>query len=107
MDSMPILPLEELNLLAVTDSGVEVIHREDFRQRGPLLEEVMECQHKPLTDLSQYSSLVNSFGWEGRLIVDGVEGLYAANRVVTLVLRASWFSLSSCSRAKEIAIVIV
>ncbi|RRT63079.1 hypothetical protein B296_00010987 [Ensete ventricosum] len=38
-----------------------------------------------------------------RLVVDGVESLYAAGRAAALVLRASWFSLSSCSCAKEMA----
>ncbi|RRT42607.1 hypothetical protein B296_00033315 [Ensete ventricosum] len=42
IDSMPILPLEELDLLIVVSSGVEVINREDFEQCGPLLREVME-----------------------------------------------------------------
>ncbi|RWV99241.1 hypothetical protein GW17_00037862 [Ensete ventricosum] len=41
-----------------------------------------------------------------RLVVDGAEGLCAVGCVITLVLRASWFNLSSCSRAKEIAAVI-
>ncbi|RWW53364.1 hypothetical protein BHE74_00040153 [Ensete ventricosum] len=41
-DSMPILPLEELDLLIVVGSGVEVINREDSGQCGPLLREVME-----------------------------------------------------------------
>ncbi|RZR91568.1 hypothetical protein BHM03_00019716 [Ensete ventricosum] len=42
-----------------------------------------------------------------RLVVDGAEGLCAVGCVITLVLRASWFNLSSCSRAKEIAAVIM
>ncbi|RZS13882.1 hypothetical protein BHM03_00045520 [Ensete ventricosum] len=144
---MPVLPLEELDLLAVVSSGAEVINRDATwstpergcgsspRSESATLEAVagspvvgapgvgedgdgvllkgslnfhyLQCRHKPLVDLPRCSSLVNSFGWEGQLIVDGVEGLCAANRVVTLVLRASWFSLSSCSHAKEIAVIIV
>ncbi|RWV86232.1 hypothetical protein GW17_00051895 [Ensete ventricosum] len=173
---MPVLPLEELDLLAVVSSGAEVINRDatwstpergcgssprsesatleavagspvggtlgracPCRQRGRAFGDkvslwgkitvvgapgvgedgdgvllkgslnfhYLQCRHKPLVDLPRCSSLVNSFGWEGQLIVDGVEGLCAANRVVTLVLRASWFSLSSCSHAKEIAVIIV
>ncbi|RRT38823.1 hypothetical protein B296_00009766 [Ensete ventricosum] len=34
-------------------------------------------------------------GLGGHLVVDGVEGLCAAGRAMALVLRASWFSLSS------------
>ncbi|RZS20704.1 hypothetical protein BHM03_00053241 [Ensete ventricosum] len=56
---------------------------------------------------ASHKSIVMSFGWEGRLIVDGVEGLCAADRVVTLVLRVSWFNLSTCSHMKEIAAVII
>ncbi|RRT58461.1 hypothetical protein B296_00046606 [Ensete ventricosum] len=40
-----------------------------------------------------------------RLVIDRVEGLYAARRAMALVLRASWLSLSSYSRAKEMAIL--
>ncbi|RWV98628.1 hypothetical protein GW17_00038510 [Ensete ventricosum] len=76
-------------------------------QRWSGLQGSSQCRHKPIADLSRCSSLVNSFDWEGRLIVDGVEGLCVVDRVVTLVLRASWFSLSSCSCEKEIAAVIV
>ncbi|RZS20920.1 hypothetical protein BHM03_00053493, partial [Ensete ventricosum] len=42
-----------------------------------------------------------------RPMVDGAESLCAAGHVVTLVLRASWFNLSSCSRAKEMAALSV
>ncbi|RWW13600.1 hypothetical protein GW17_00022669 [Ensete ventricosum] len=42
-----------------------------------------------------------------RLVVNGVESLCAAGRATTLVLRASWFSLSSCSRAKEMTALSV
>ncbi|RZR97316.1 hypothetical protein BHM03_00026470 [Ensete ventricosum] len=42
-----------------------------------------------------------------RLVVDGVESLCAASRATTLVLRASWFSLSSCSCAKEMTALSV
>ncbi|RWW70968.1 hypothetical protein BHE74_00021325 [Ensete ventricosum] len=43
----------------------------------------------------------------GQLVVDGAKGLCATGRAMTLVFRASWFSLSSYSHAKEIAVVIV
>ncbi|RZS13221.1 hypothetical protein BHM03_00044774 [Ensete ventricosum] len=46
-------------------------------------------------NLSQSSSHVNFFGWEGPLAAGGAEGLGAASQVVTLVLRASWFNRSS------------
>ncbi|RRT56724.1 hypothetical protein B296_00042051 [Ensete ventricosum] len=39
---MPVLSLEELDLLTIVDSGAEVINRDDFGQRDSLLEEVME-----------------------------------------------------------------
>ncbi|RRT69240.1 hypothetical protein B296_00021272 [Ensete ventricosum] len=38
-DSMPVLLLEELCLLAIISSRAKVVNREDFGQRGPLLEE--------------------------------------------------------------------
>ncbi|RZS23817.1 hypothetical protein BHM03_00056799, partial [Ensete ventricosum] len=38
-----------------------------------------------------------------RLVVDGAEGHFAASRAMALVLRASWFGLSSCNRMKEMA----
>ncbi|RRT45661.1 hypothetical protein B296_00028625, partial [Ensete ventricosum] len=38
-----------------------------------------------------------------RLVVDGVGSLCAVGCAMALVLRASWFSLSSCSHAKEMA----
>ncbi|RRT38312.1 hypothetical protein B296_00045652 [Ensete ventricosum] len=40
-------------------------------------------------------------------ISNHAEGLYAAGRAMALVLRASWFSLSSCSRVKEMAALSV
>ncbi|RRT76875.1 hypothetical protein B296_00018973 [Ensete ventricosum] len=53
------------------------------------------------------SSPVNFFGWEGRLEGDADDDLCATGRVVTLVLRASWFNLSSRSCTKEIAAIII
>ncbi|RZR86308.1 hypothetical protein BHM03_00013488 [Ensete ventricosum] len=44
MDSMPVLSLEELDLLAVIDSGAEVVNTEDFRQHGLLLGDVVEVK---------------------------------------------------------------
>ncbi|RWW00889.1 hypothetical protein GW17_00036114, partial [Ensete ventricosum] len=41
-DSMLVLALEELDLLTVIDSEAKVINKEEFRQCGPLLGEVME-----------------------------------------------------------------
>ncbi|RRT58107.1 hypothetical protein B296_00021639 [Ensete ventricosum] len=42
-----------------------------------------------------------------RLVVDGAESLCATGRAMALVLRASWFSLSSCSHAKEMTALSV
>ncbi|RZS04632.1 hypothetical protein BHM03_00034991, partial [Ensete ventricosum] len=42
-----------------------------------------------------------------RLVVDGAESLCATGRATALVLRASWFSLSSYSRAKEMVALSV
>ncbi|RWV80618.1 hypothetical protein GW17_00058075, partial [Ensete ventricosum] len=41
-DSMPVLSLEELDLLTIVDSGAEVVNREDFGQCGLLLGEVVK-----------------------------------------------------------------
>ncbi|RRT83499.1 hypothetical protein B296_00001441 [Ensete ventricosum] len=47
MDSMPVLSLEELDLLSVVDSGAEVVNTEDFRQHGLLLGDVVEVVGAP------------------------------------------------------------
>ncbi|RZS06129.1 hypothetical protein BHM03_00036730 [Ensete ventricosum] len=41
-DSMPVLSLEELDLLTIVGSGAEVVNREDFGQCGLLLGEVVK-----------------------------------------------------------------
>ncbi|RWW73774.1 hypothetical protein BHE74_00018310 [Ensete ventricosum] len=65
----------------------------------------MGCHGKSRKSPEIWKCYISNHG--DRLVVDGAEGLCATGRAMTLVLRASWFSLSSCSRAKEIAILSV
>ncbi|RWW68193.1 hypothetical protein BHE74_00024293 [Ensete ventricosum] len=57
------------------------------------------------SNMTEYVLVVSrvrlTYGGRDRLVVDGAESLCATGHAVTLVLRASLFSLSSCSRAKE------
>ncbi|RWV79077.1 hypothetical protein GW17_00059846, partial [Ensete ventricosum] len=63
------------------------------------------------------SKVIVGIAWEGgsvddgyrgdRLVVDGANGLYVVGHAMALVLRASWFSLSLCSHAKEMAALSV
>ncbi|RWW19178.1 hypothetical protein GW17_00016786 [Ensete ventricosum] len=116
MDSMPVLSLKELDLLVVVGSGAEVVNREDFGfnpQEPPLLAMMVAAPGLVIMPTQASCGFVVMFFPRQILRLGGSadsrwgEGLCAADRVVTLVLRASWFSLSSCSRAKEIATVIM
>ncbi|RRT54453.1 hypothetical protein B296_00047623 [Ensete ventricosum] len=63
--------------------------------------------NSPFTNRSQSSSLTNLFGAGAQMAVEGAEGFDIAGRGATLILQASWFKRSSCSRAKEIAAIRV
>ncbi|RWW54900.1 hypothetical protein BHE74_00038492, partial [Ensete ventricosum] len=62
---------------------------------------------QPLADCSRSSSLVNFFGAETRMAVEGAEGFAMASWEVTLVLCTSWFIHSSRILAKELAAIRV
>ncbi|RRT36263.1 hypothetical protein B296_00027204 [Ensete ventricosum] len=75
----------------------------------PLANILVNSRQAPILKLRpnfrQSDNLRHSYG--DRLVVDGAESLCATGRAAALVLRASWFSMSSCSRAKEMATLSV
>ncbi|RWW66586.1 hypothetical protein BHE74_00026035 [Ensete ventricosum] len=98
--------------------GSDVIIREDFEHHDPLLGEVVEVardmgalHQKPQLvrlDVTLQEELIptdKEVEYRGQLVVDGAEGLCVVSRAMTLVFRASWFSLSSYSHVKEIATI--
>ncbi|RRT51357.1 hypothetical protein B296_00051155 [Ensete ventricosum] len=108
MDSVPVLSLEELDLLVVVGSGAEV----QSSGASPSCNDVAAPGLIIMPTQASCGSVVmffpRQFLWLGGSADSRWgEGLCAVDRVVTLVLRAPWFSLSSYSRAKEITTVIV
>ncbi|RWW45499.1 hypothetical protein BHE74_00048700 [Ensete ventricosum] len=90
-----------------SSSTSSITRSRPFLQRCLRLHGSSQCQHGPLVDRSESSSIINFLGAGARMAVEGAEGYGITGQRVTLVLRASWFNHSSCICEKEIAAISV
>ncbi|RWW59921.1 hypothetical protein BHE74_00033114 [Ensete ventricosum] len=96
-----------LDVSLSSSSADSIIRSQPFLQQCSRLHGSSQCQHNPLADRSQSSSLVNFFGAGAWKAVEVAVGLNMAGWGVTLVLHTSWFNRSSWIRTKEITAISV